>query len=149
MDRLIRQATQEDAEHWRRMRDALWPESTATNAQELDLYFSGGSVVIEECLLALDNGTPVGFIELAIRSYAEGSSQTRVPYVEGWFVDATYRGRGIGRDLMQAAEAWASKKGYSELASDADLHNTHSISVHKKLGFRESGRIVCFLKNLD
>ncbi len=140
---------QNDITHWARMRDALWPDSAATNTQEIEQYFSGQSNHIQECFLAIADETPVGFIELNIRSYAEGSDQAEVPYIEGWFIDEAYRGRGLGKNLMGAAEAWAKAKGFAELASDAELDNTGSISAHKKLGFTETDRIVCFLKQLD
>ena len=145
----VRKATQNDIMHWSRMRDALWPDSAATNSQEIEQYFSGQSNHIRECFLAIADEAPVGFIELSIRSYAEGSDQAGVPYVEGWFIDAAYRGRGLGKSLMIEAETWAKANGFAELASDAELDNSDSICAHKKLGFTETDRIVCFLKKLD
>ncbi len=59
------------------------------------------------------------------------------------------RGRGYGKALMTMAERWARAQGYTELASDTELDNTAGILVHKKLGFVETERIVCFLKKLD
>jgi aminoglycoside 6'-N-acetyltransferase I len=49
---------------------------------------------------------------------------------------------------MAHAERWAGALGYSELASDAEIDNTVSISAHRALGFDETDRIVCFLKKL-
>lgn len=73
---------------------------------------------------------------------------TRVPYIEGWYVDEDLRGCGHGRRLVLAAEKWVVEQGFSELASDSDLENTDSIAAHKALGFDEVDRIVCFLKKL-
>ena len=50
--------------------------------------------------------------------------------------------------LMKAAEQWAQEKGFSELASDTETSNLKSIAIHKQLGFEETERVVCFLKQL-
>ena len=90
----------------------------------------------------------MGFIELSIRSHAEGCESDRVAYVEGWFVDETRRGQGIGAALMAAAQEWGRAHRATELASDAEVDNAGSIAAHCALGFAEVGRIVCFKKEL-
>jgi len=59
------------------------------------------------------------------------------PYLEGWFVEPRFGKKGLGRTLMNAAERWAISRGYTELASDAELENSLSIRLHKRLGFLE------------
>lgn len=49
---------------------------------------------------------------------------------------------------MSYAEKWALSLDYSELASDAEVENERSISMHSHFGFKEVERIVCFLKKL-
>jgi len=93
----IRSATKIDIEHWMRMRNSLWPDSTSTNKEEIENYFSNMSNDIQECFLIEDSEKPVGFIELNIRNYAEGSDYERIPYVEGWYVDESHRGKGWGK----------------------------------------------------
>ena len=130
------------------MRSSLWPDSIDTNTQDIRQYFSGESPDIKECFLAMEKDLPIGFIELSIRNHAEGSDQAEIPYVEGWYIDEEYRGKGIGKRLMDEAEVWARRNGFSELASDAEIGNGNSISAHERLGFTETGRIVCFIKLL-
>jgi aminoglycoside 6'-N-acetyltransferase I len=61
--------------------------------------------------------------ELSIRrDHVEGTTSTPVPYLEGWFVAEHVRNRGIGRALLEFVEAWSRFHGYTEIASDADLH---------------------------
>ena len=138
-----------DSRIWCRFRSELWPRSADSHADEIADFFAGSSMDIEEVFVVEnDDGEVVGFIELNTREFAEGSRHPLVPYVEAWFVEEGHRHRGHGRKLMEAAENWAQQNGFSELASDAEITNTRSIELHKELGFEETERIVCFLKNL-
>ena len=144
----VRKATRRDIGPWLEMRSALWPHASSSNRREIENYFSGDSETICACFLIEASGDLMGFVELNIRNYAEGSENKQVPFVEGWYVVEECRGRGLGRLLMESAEAWAGEMGYAELASDTEIENVASIAAHKKLGFVETERIVCFLKQL-
>ena len=145
----IRKAQPADLEAWLDLRSQLWPDPTVDHAAELEEYFSGTSIDIVQAYVIEDgNQSVVGFIELNLRNFAEGSRSPRVPYVEGWFIRPDYRGQSWGRRLMEKAEQWALEQGRSELASDTELVNTRSIAIHRALGFEETERVVCFLKKL-
>lgn len=45
-------------------------------------------------------------------------------------------------------ETWARKRGYPEIASDAETANEASILLHGRRGFAEVGRTVHFVKEL-
>ena len=45
-------------------------------------------------------------------------------------------------------ETWARKRGYREIASDAEIANEASILLHGRRGFAEVGRTVHFVKAL-
>jgi aminoglycoside 6'-N-acetyltransferase I len=49
---------------------------------------------------------------------------------------------------VQAAEAWARAQGCTEMASDAELDNHASHAAHRRLGYAETERLVCFRKSL-
>ena len=102
-----------------------------------------------QCLLAFDADTPVGFIELTIRSSAEECMTSPVLYIEGWYVDPAHQGKGVGRALMDAAFAWGRGHGCREAASDARPDNTGSINAHHALGFVDAGVIHCFRRSID
>jgi aminoglycoside 6'-N-acetyltransferase I len=90
-----------------------------------------------------------GFAEISVRhDHVEGSSAVPIPYLEGWYVDAAHRSQGIGKSLLHHAERWAMERGFSELASDAEMQNETSIATHLACGFREAGRSVHFIKRL-
>ena len=56
--------------------------------------------------------------------------------------------KGVGRALIEAAEAWGRGQGCSEFGSDAAIDNETSIAAHRALGFAEVSRAVCFRKPL-
>ena len=98
----IRPLESPDIPRWIDMRAALWPEEPH---EELDRD-GRASLVAESPLtvfVAVADGVPVGFIELDLRSYAEGCASSPVPYIEGWYVESAWRGHGTGGALMRAA----------------------------------------------
>ncbi len=146
---IVRPVTRDDAAAWLRMREALWPEyGESYHPQEVAQYFDGTLDMPLEVLIAIDaGGNPLGFAELSIRAYAEGCSTNRVAFLEGWYVVPEARRSGIGRSLVQAAEAWAIRQGCTEFASDSLLENTVSAAAHRALGFEEVEQIRCYRKS--
>jgi aminoglycoside 6'-N-acetyltransferase I len=63
-------------------------------------------------------------------------------------VEPALQGRGIGRALVEAAEAHTRAAGHHEIASDAELENTDGIAAHVALGYEEVERMVCFRRSL-
>ena len=126
---------------------ALWPDSSldeALGSCESILYSE-----TETCYLFKDTEAYVAFIHVTLRyDYVEGADTSPVGYIEGIYVQEAYRHLGLGRQLMAVAEAWAKQKGCKQLASDTGLSQTASIEFHKKNGFSEVNRIVCFIKDL-
>ena len=146
----VRPATPHDSADWLRMRVALWPEGAPKeHAAEIDQFFAGTLKNPLEVLLAIDEaGKSIGFAELSIRNYVEDCVTDRVAYLEGWYVDAAWRRRGVGRALVAAAEDWARAQGCTEFGSDALLDNMMSAAAHRALGFEETAQIRCFKKAL-
>jgi aminoglycoside 6'-N-acetyltransferase I len=59
------------------------------------------------------------------------------------------RRRGVGRALLNAAEAWARDRGHTEMASDALIENAVSHAAHARAGYVEVERAVRFRKDLN
>ncbi|MCW8880198.1 MAG: GNAT family N-acetyltransferase [Kangiellaceae bacterium] len=145
----IRPAQENDIEYWCELRCLLWPDSKPEHLQEIKDFFDKNSIDIAECFVALTQEDDIiGFIELNIRNFAEGSRNPQVPYIEGWFVNERYQNQGVGKALIKQAEEWAIELGFDELASDTELVNEKSTAIHKHLGFQETERVICFLKTL-
>jgi aminoglycoside 6'-N-acetyltransferase I len=113
----------------------LWPDSSLT---EMTAHYEGVlNASLATCFLLQNESGYFGFIELS------------VAYIEGLFVNPTYRHKGSGRRLIKHAEDWARTKGFKQLCSDTELENSPSIEFHTSSGFTEVSRIVCFVKDID
>jgi len=146
----IRPARKDEAATWSTLRMRLWPSADPQElAAEAALFLSGGNIpTISAVFLAEDDATPLGFLELALRAFSDGCDSKPVPHVEGWYVEAFARERGVGRALMHAAEDWARANGFVELASDTEPWNDGSLAAHAHCGFQEVERLVKFRKVL-
>ena len=130
----------------------LWPESSAgEHGQELRLILGSQfpGVMPRVILVAqASDGTLAGFLEAGLRSYADGcEARYPVGYVEGWYVAENWQ-RGIGTELLRAAEDWARSQGCIEMASDTAIHNQVSQRAHQALGFEIVERSVLYRESL-
>lgn len=145
----VRRVSAPDHAEWSRMRMALWPHAQSEHDDEIEAYLRAGDDVGAAVFVAVRAGGGLaGFVELRLRDFAEGCTSSPVAYVEGWWVDADARRRGVGEALMLAAEDWARSRGIRELASDCDFDNEVSLSAHLALGFSEAERVICLRKDL-
>jgi aminoglycoside 6'-N-acetyltransferase I len=143
----IREIVESDRDNWVRLRHALWPGSLSDHQVETQKYFENRPEAPVIFVAVLDDRL-VGFLELDYRKYAPGCSSSPVPFIEGWYVEPDLQGRGIGRALVETAEAHARAAGHHEIASDAELENCDGIAAHRALGYEEVERIASFRKAL-
>jgi len=128
------------------MRQGLWPDD-GKHTKEIERFFASELREPLEVLMAFDDQErAIGFIELSIRPYAEGCVTNRVAFIEGWYVEPAWRGRGVGAALVKEAESWGRAQGCAELGSDAEVDNLASAAAHRALGFEDAGVIRCFIK---
>ncbi len=144
----VRTVKPNDRVEWLRMRKALWDDCPdEQHEREIDETLCGDTEVV--FVAERPGGGLCGFLEAALRSRADGCESTPVGYIEGWYVDPAMRRCGVGRRLVDAAEAWARSKGCRQMASDAELWNDVSHQSHGALGYKETARLVLFKKDLD
>lgn len=145
---IVRPVTDADHPAWAAMRSKLWPEA---DSRELESELVGMFALDPPytVYIAEADGRQVGFIELWVRSYAEGGPPEPAAYVEGLWVDDDHRRQGVASALLAKAEEWARAKSFKWLGSDAELLNAQSHAWHKAAGFRQVERLVVFGKPLD
>lgn len=152
-ERHIRLALPSDHQPLIRLREALWPESSPQEHTRelqaiLERKYSGAMPLV--IFVAEDtDGKLIGFLEVGLRSHADGCDPAHpVGFIEGWFVKDHDRRKGIGRQLLKAAEDWARRYGCVEMASDTWIDQIISQHVHEALGFTVVDRCVHYRKPL-
>lgn len=151
----IRPAHLKDLEQLAALFVALWPDSSVDeHAYELRLLLESKTTLVLTMPLIIfvaeaSDGTLVGFLEVDLRSHADGCNPSRpVGYIEGWYVAENHRQQGIGRNLLFKAEDWSRGHGCVEMASDALIDNQLSQRAHESLGYAVVDRCVHYRKGL-
>ncbi|CAD7050574.1 GNAT family N-acetyltransferase [Pseudorhizobium endolithicum] len=143
----MRLLTAQDGHPWSELRHALWPDQSAdAHLAEILEMLSGQSGVGYGAFGP--DGALVAFAEVSIRSYANGCTSTPVPFLEGIFVEEGSRRMGMAGLLLARIEADLREKGFVELCSDVEMHNTPSHLAHRHWGFVETERVIYFRKPL-
>jgi GNAT superfamily N-acetyltransferase len=87
-------------------------------------------------LVAARAGAVVGMVTAQlVASTAEGALSA---LVEDMVVDARERGRGAGRALLEAIEAWALARGATRLQLLADEGNAPALAFYARMGWRRT-----------
>ncbi len=125
----------------------IWLDSTV---KELNKLFTEVIRSNKEAIfVVLEVDKIIGFAYFSIRhNYVEGTNSTPVGYLEGIYIMPRFRKLGFGRMLIDKGIDWAREKGCQQMGSDCELDNNNSIVFHKKSGFKEVNRIVCFVKDI-
>lgn len=136
----IRPVASADAAEWLRMRVALWPDDPAKEAAEIAHFLSTTPhsklpLMHEAFVCTRPDGTLCGLVEVAIHSSAPGCKTDHIGYLEAWYVDPDQRNKGVGRALVEQAEAWARAEGCREMASDTGPAYPLSPAAHAALGY--------------
>lgn len=152
LDVKIRALDDDEGPVWAAMRHALWPEAPLEELQsEAAQFLSEGRRWFGrpgQVLVAEGEDRLVGFVEISQREHAEGCRTSPVGFVEGWWVDPSARRAGVGSRLMEAALGWMRDCGLAEAASDAVVGNWGSDRAHRRLGFEEVERRVCYRRQV-
>ena len=145
MDAKIRNAQPEDLESLTALLRELF-SIEADFAVDAGRQRRGLALMLDGCLkhrcvkVAEMDGDVVGMVTAQLLiSTAEGGV---VALVEDMVVDSRHRGRGIGRQLMDAIESWSRERGASRLQLLADRTNFSALDFYDKIGWRPT-RMIC------
>ncbi|MCD2256608.1 GNAT family N-acetyltransferase [Agrilactobacillus fermenti] len=144
----ITKVTNDKARELARLQHRLWQnvayQDLVVNIQE-NLMLHDRAFFI-----ALQGDNAVGYSEFGLRyDSVTGATTSPVAYLEGIFVLEMFRRQHIGYKLVEAGFKWASTQNISEIGSDVTLDNISSQKFHEYLGFREAGRLIHYIREVD
>ena len=104
----------------------------------------GRDVPWRELLIAEDDGRPIGFVQLtdahAEETHHWGEVEPGKWALDIWLGSGADRGRGLGRQVMDAAtERCFDRHGAETILIDPLVTNTHAIGFYERYGFETVG----------
>jgi N-acetylglutamate synthase-like GNAT family acetyltransferase len=97
-------------------------------------------------VIAEAEGLVVGWIHASVSEHIDAAACV---LIEGLVVDRDYRGRGIGRVLLDAAEAWARALGCSLVRLSSTDARTEAHQFYQHLGYTKVKTQHSFAKAVD
>jgi ribosomal protein S18 acetylase RimI-like enzyme len=102
-----------------------------------------------EILVAEENGKIMGFVTVLGRIMPADPDEYHKEFalISELIVHGPYRGRGLGRQLISAAEEYACQNGVSSIRLEASAGNTRGRQFYTKAGYREM--VIEYFKKLS
>ncbi len=97
------------------------------------------------CLLAVMDGSIVGYVLLKTGAAHAGVAGPRPCEVKRFYVDRAWHGRGLAPELMRTAQRAAHAAGAGTLWLTAWDQNPRALAFYAKLGFVDVGAATFFL----
>ena len=92
------------------------------------------------------DGRPVGWLHALTAEYVESGAFI---VIGGLVVDRNYRRMGVGRLLLQHAEAWAKEKGFSIVRLTSSITRAGAHQFYQDLGYAKIKTQYSFMKSID
>ena len=85
-----------------------------------------------------ENEKAVAYILCFLKDKSDFYKENKVGYIDGIYVDENWRGKGLGKLLMNHAEEFCKSKNVYNISLSVKFKNVKAISLYKELGFVES-----------
>jgi len=129
----IRLATPSDATRLSNLLAQLGYPATEFEVLERILYMTtpGNALIV-----ALNEGEPCGLVAVSVFPMIHASG--RMAKITGLVVDEACRGRGIGRALLGAAEAFARGEGAMRIEVISGNHRPEAHVFYRAVGYKQT-----------
>ena len=138
--------------------EIAWVRLEAERQQETDRRALDEQVALQVVKLRKDEGFPnqafvaraddgvlAGYTWVA-KTHNDSTGQLEASLLSQYVAEA-YRGQGLGRRLMEAAENWARRQGLPHISLSVGVRNTLGQRLYKSLGYQVETVRMC--KRLD
>ncbi len=95
---------------------------------------------------ANEENKAVGWIQLELSNFIFSDKTCNIL---GVFIDKNYRGRQIGRKLIEKAEEWAKEKGCLVVKICSDITRIDSHAFYKHMGFKHIKTQQIFFRGIN
>lgn len=129
-DMSVRPGTREDLESVLALENLSFPEDRLSR-RALARFLAKPERPV---LVAACGASVVGFVVLSLDRRADACR------LYSFAVDPACRGRGVGRELLTAAERFSRAHGLSKLRLEVRYDNAPALALYERLGFEEAGR---------
>lgn len=82
----------------------------------------------------------VGYVAVALGFSFE--YRGREAFVDELFIAQTHRGRGLGREALEVAEAYCREAGVNALHLEVERHREPALELYRRRGFEDYGRFL-------
>ncbi len=139
----LRPISEQEMSRWGELRSRVYPElDEEYDTREMEMILHSNHWF---CFFVVEGAEQIiGLVELSLRNIVDNCLTSPVAYLEGLYLEEAWRGRGLGREVIQSIFAWCRERGLSELATDAELDNEAAQAFYRALGFEETDRVVEF-----
>ena len=140
---LIRAAVKEDAERLALLSGQLgYPAAAPEIRGRLQRIQAreDGQVFVAEV-----DGAVVGWVHVCEVHFLESPAHAEIA---GLVVDERCRGRGVGKELMAAAERWAASLGYTTVRLRSNVIREAAHRFYRNLGYSETKRQAVFSRSI-
>lgn len=87
-------------------------------------------------IVATSGNEVVGFVHGMVRFLPDFMGGEKVGFVTHQHILDDYRGKGLGKELMEALEKWFSEKGIKQVELQANYYNEYSRKYLEKSGYK-------------
>ncbi len=114
--------------------------------EEIERRFAAVTATPDHLLLAAETqGRVVGLLHAFARPAIENP---REAVVQAIVVDAAFRGAGVGKALMAAAERWGREQGCPSVVLSSNITRAPAHAFYKALGYRVAATSYVLRKDL-
>jgi GNAT superfamily N-acetyltransferase len=88
--------------------------------------------------VACDDNTVVGYVAVALGFSFE--YRGREAFVDELLIAESHRGRGLGREALEVAEAYCREMGVNALHLEVERHRENALELYRRRGYADFGR---------